>query len=280
MTTEAFEFDQIHYWSEIKLEIVEKYARAYSTILSNQSRLRHAYIDAFSGPGYHISAKRGEIVIGSPLNATWVSPPFRKCYFIDIDRNKIEHLRNILHVDDNAELFAGDCNTLLPEKIFPQVAYDKYWRALCLLDPYGLNLDWRVIEAAGKARTIEIFLNFPTMDINRNAMWRDPSKVKQSQIERMNAFWGDESWRDIAYRPSDQLTLFGPGEIEKASNDEVAEAFRERLRRVAGFKFVPEPIPMRNSTNAVVYYLFFASPNGTGAKIVKQIFDKYRDRRT
>jgi hypothetical protein len=34
---------------------------------------------------------------------------------------------------------------------------------------------------------------------------------------------------------------------------------------------------MRNTAGATVYYLFFASPNKTGGKIVKQIFDKYKD---
>jgi hypothetical protein len=33
---------------------------------------------------------------------------------------------------------------------------------------------------------------------------------------------------------------------------------------------------MRNSTRAVVYYLFFASPNTTGSKIVSEIFERYR----
>jgi len=33
---------------------------------------------------------------------------------------------------------------------------------------------------------------------------------------------------------------------------------------------------MRNSTNAVVYYLFFASPNKTGATIVGDILARYR----
>jgi hypothetical protein len=31
-----FQFDEIGYWSELKLEIVSKYALAYSGILSNQ----------------------------------------------------------------------------------------------------------------------------------------------------------------------------------------------------------------------------------------------------
>jgi hypothetical protein len=71
--------------------------------------------------------------------------------------------------------------------------------------------------------------------------------------------------------------LFGNVE-EKASNEDIAEAFRKRLEDVAGFAYVPQPIPMRNSRGAVVYYLYFASPDKTGGKIVAEIFDKYRVR--
>lgn len=67
---------------------------------------------------------------------------------------------------------------------------------------------------------------------------------------------------------------------EKEPNGIIAEAFRKRLSEVAGFQHVPEPLPMRNSVGAIVYYLFFASPNKTAAKIASSIFSKYRgDRR-
>jgi hypothetical protein len=50
------------------------------------------------------------------------------------------------------------------------------------------------------------------------------------------------------------------------------------LNKVAGFGFVPEPLPMRNSRNAIVYYLFFASPKAVAEKIITDIFTKYRAR--
>ena len=65
---------------------------------------------------------------------------------------------------------------------------------------------------------------------------------------------------------------------EKTSNKAMATAFRDRLRDVAGFAYVPEPIPMRNSRHATVYYLFFASQKPVAGRIVGEIFDKYRDR--
>ena len=43
-----------------------------------------------------------------------------------------------------------------------------------MLDPYGLNLDWDMIELGREIRElIDMFLNFPVMDMNRNAIWRD-----------------------------------------------------------------------------------------------------------
>jgi three-Cys-motif partner protein len=53
-------YDEIGYWSEIKLDIIKDYAAAYSRILSSQKKpsLYHIYIDAFAGAGKHISKKQ------------------------------------------------------------------------------------------------------------------------------------------------------------------------------------------------------------------------------
>ena len=275
MTPEPY--DKINYWSEVKLDIVRKYAAAYSRILTKQlaPRFEHAYIDAFSGSGLQLAKRTGEFVLGSPLNALEVDPPFRQYYFIDLDRQKAEALRNRIGMREDVSVFADDCNTVLLEKVFPQVRYDQYKRALCLLDPYGLDLRWEVIETAGKMKSIEIFLNFPVMDINRNVLRRVPENVAQQQTARMTSFWGDESWREAAYDRTGNL--FGL-EI-KTDNQGVANAFRDRLKSKAGFEYVPDPIPMRNSVNAVVYYLYFAAQKPAAAWIVTDIFNSYRNRK-
>lgn len=267
------EFDEIGYWSEIKLDIVREYAAAYSRIL-NSKNLPHIYVDAFSGAGQHVSKQTREFIPGSPLNALNVQPPFREYHFIDLNAAKMDHLQNIVGERKNVHFYPADCNDVLIDRIFPTLDYKSYRRALCLLDPYGLHLKWDVILQAGKLKTVDMFLNFPVMDINRNALWRNPDRVSQEQRLRMNAFWGDESWRQVGYEQTQGL--FGTME-EKVSNAEFAKAFRERLLKVAGFKRVPEPLPMRNR-NAIVYYLFFASQVDVAEKIVTNIFDKYRNR--
>jgi three-Cys-motif partner protein len=114
------------------------------------------------------------------------------------------------------------------------------------------------------------------MDMNRNALWSNPKGVAPEDEARMTAFWGDDSWKKAAY--AEQPGLFGGADAVKyEGNLHTVEAYRERLKKEAGFKFVPKPMPMRNSKGAVVYYLFFASQNNTGRKIVESIFKKYEN---
>lgn len=271
-------FDEVGYWSEVKLEILKEYASAYSRILSAQKtpELSHVYIDAFAGAGMHVAKQSGTFVQGSPLNALLVRPPFREYHLIDIAPEKIENLRTLVGQRKDVFVHQGDCNKILMEEVFPRVKYEAYKRGLCILDPYGLDLDWHVISTAGKMKTLDVFLNFPVADMNRNVLWHDPEAVDATQKERLNRYWGDESWRDIAYRTD--TTLFGTP--EKQRNEVVAEAFRARLRKVAGFARVPEPMPMRNTRGAIVYYLYFASQKGTAEGIALDIFKKYETRGT
>jgi len=165
----------------------------------------------------------------------------------------------------------GDCNKILKAKVLPGLTFENYQRGLCILDPYGLHLHWDIIEMLGKSRAVELFLNLPIMDMNRNALWRNPTHVTPDNIARMNAFWGDSSWRSVAYEK--ELTLFGYDEV-KADNETVARAFAHRLKKVAGFTHVAY-IPMKNTSNAVIYYLFHASHKPVAQNIVTDIFKKY-----
>lgn len=267
-------FDEIGEWSEIKLNIIKDYASAYSRILASQKRpkLYHVYIDAFAGSGVHISKATGDYIPGSPLNALMIEPPFREYHLIDLEPEKVSLLNKFVEGRKEVYVYPGDCNDILLNDVFPRVLFKDYRRGLCLLDPYGLHLKWKVIKIAGEMKSIDMFLNFPVADMNRNVLWRNPQGVDPADIERMNAFWGDDSWRNIAY--STTKNLFGYP--EKEDNETVAEGFRMRLKEVGGFSYVPDPLPMRNSRNAIVYYLFFASQKPVAAEIIMDIFRTYR----
>jgi three-Cys-motif partner protein len=278
MSKIPFEPDEIGPWSEIKLEIIEKYGPAYTKAFSGKGRgLRKFYIDGFSGAGLHLAKSTKATIAGSPARALKVSPPFDGFFFIDLNKDKTAYLRSQCGDRADVRIFTGDCNEHLANDVLPEIRYELFTRALCVLDPYGMHLNWDVIHMAGQSRAIDMFLNFPIMDINRNALTRNPEKAAPENVERMNRFWGDESWRKIAYVESSQSNLFGdPPDLVKQNNDTIAQAFRERLRKVAGFAYVPEPLPMKNSNNAVLYYLFFAASSKTADSIIRNIFSKYQ----
>lgn len=274
MTDLPFKFDAIGAWSELKLEIIEKYGAAYTKAFAKTRNLKKYYIDGFSGAGVHVSKRTKAAIEGSPARALKITPPFDAFYFIDLNADKTDYLRTICRDRPNVHIHTGDCNQYLTEQLLPTIQYKNFNRALCLLDPYGLDLDWDVIRQAGQSGAVDLFLNFPVMDMNRNAIWRHPEKARPGGVDRMNKFWGDDSWRQAAYAESRQGSFFGT-DLEKQGNEKIVAAFQKRLKEVAGFGFVPKPLPMRNSRKAVVYYLFLASPKAVAAKIITDIFRAY-----
>jgi len=271
--------DEVGYWTEIKLAILKDYSAAYTNIMKSQPFIKeYAYIDGFAGAGECISKKTGVRIGGSPTIALCLPNKFTHYHFIDLDGKRIPYLKRLARGKPNVNVWPGDCNSVLLNNILPIYTYESYRRALCLFDPYNLNPKWEVVVKAGQLRTIEIFLNFMIMDANQNVLLNDPGKVSPDQERRFTDFWGDDSWKSIAYH-EETPDLFGIKRLIKVPNETIIRAYMERLINLAGFKYVPEPIPMRNSRGVTIYYLFFASQNKTGNKIALSIFKKYRDYR-
>ncbi len=192
---------------------------------------------------------------------------------IDLDPVKTAALKQQMQAYPNTYVYTGDCNEVLLEEVLPRYRRRDFRRALWLLDPYGLHYKWSVVEAAGKEQSIELLLNFPIMDINRNVGRRDPSQAAEEDKLRMTAFWGDDSWREVVHSAKSTLFKEYP---EKAHGDAIVGAYCERLKRVAGFTYVPDPILMSTANNAPLYYIVFASCNATGGRIASDIFRSYR----
>jgi hypothetical protein len=93
----AVRLDETGYWSEVKLDIVLKYARAYSKI----------------------------------MNSTTFN------FFIDLDGRKVKLLGELAADRPNVDVYQGDCNPILLDKVLPAIRFDHFKRALCLLDSYG-----------------------------------------------------------------------------------------------------------------------------------------------
>ena len=123
--------DEIGPWSQIKHDIIEKYAAAYSVVVAGSKSIkRHIYIDAFSGPGLARSKETGKIVAGSPLRVLAVEPPFSEYHFIDLDGEKTNALSSYTQQRANVTVHTGDCNEVLLNKVFPLCRFEDFHRAL------------------------------------------------------------------------------------------------------------------------------------------------------
>jgi three-Cys-motif partner protein len=267
-------FDRLGDWSQIKHDILGKYGHAYTTIVRKQPSIRKVlYVDAYAGSGFGTDRQTGARLTGSAIRAMEVQPQFHELHFVEADPLKADILRQATRQDSRVTVHDGDGLDVLDRSILDRCRWEQFHRALCLLDPYDLSIPWSLVLRIAKMKSVEIFYNFMIMDANRNVLWKEPDRVPVENLPKMDLVWGDRSWKEACYR--EQMDLLGPY-VEKVPNEDVAEAFRKRLQQVAGFSYVPRPVAMKNSNNATVYYLFFASHNATGARIVGEIFDKYR----
>ena len=137
--------------------------------------------------------------------------------------------------------------------------------------------DWRVNKLEklrkemARAGTMEVFLNFSVMAVNRNVRLRRKEDIALAVRACMDRFWGTE-WEAELYEQ--EQTLFGPETVRiKQSGKELGQRFQKRLKEI--FPHCTVPVLMTNSKNAPLYCLVFAGHNPTGAKIANDIFGKF-----
>src|ERR1051326_2865383 len=117
--------DEVGDWSELKLEVLSKYASAYTRILRG-NRLRPIYIDGFAGAGQHVSKRTKELIPGSPLNALNIEPPFEEVHLVDLSRERVENLQRLTAEAKNVHIYSGDSNAVLISNVFPTIKYEQY----------------------------------------------------------------------------------------------------------------------------------------------------------
>jgi len=266
--------DTIGSWSVEKLNLLRKYLQAYVTVLRKQSWCKgYEYIDGFAGTGKPKSRDEQRYIDGSPGVALTLSHPFTKYHFIeslDWRIKKLEKLRKEF-ADRQIEIYPGDCNEVLRTRIVPDLPLKSYKRAIAFLDPFGMQLEWNTLEEMARAGTIEVFLNFSVMAINRNVRLRRKEDIAPAVRERMNRFWGTD-WEAELYEQ--EQTLFGPETVRiKQSGKDLGHRFQKRLKEI--FPHCTVPVLMTNSKRAPLYCLVFAGHNPTGVKIADDIFGTF-----
>jgi three-Cys-motif partner protein len=277
MTTVNGPVDEVGRWALCKLSFLRHYLGAYTTIMKEQNRWcrGYHYVDANAGSGRPKLRDEEVYIDGSPRVALSIKHPFTSYTFIEQVPWRLQRLEALRgeFPRTSIRIVQGDCNAILVSDITPRITHDNYHRAVVFLDPFRMNLEWSTVEAIARTRAIEIFVNVPTMAINREALLNDPTKITPEKIECMNRFWGTEDWRESIYE--EVPTLFDEiieRKICKTTWKRLGTLYRERLASV--FPFVTAPVPVYNTTGQPIYCLVFAGPNETGGKIATDLMRK------
>jgi three-Cys-motif partner protein len=144
-------------WSLLKVGAVEKYLRAYATVMSKQS-FDLTYIDAFAGSGSFTfgegltlipADEAAQVFAGSVKRALAVSA-FKQLFFIENDERNIVSLRAVAGCDPRVEIIAGDANIQLIDLC--QRLDWKNRRGVVFVDPCGPETNWGMLRAIAATR--------------------------------------------------------------------------------------------------------------------------------
>ncbi len=277
-------------WTEDKLKRVEKYLKAYATIM-NKMNYRFAYIDAFAGTGYREEKKdksHQQISLfqqndikeietyseGSARIAMQIKPSFDKYIFIEKSKkyfNELQRLKkDFPEKSQQIQLINADANTYISE-----LCNNYKWqnhRAVLFLDPYGMQVEWETIKAIADTEAIDLWYLFPLgVGVNR-LLKKDSSKIPDSWKLKLTDILGTNKWEKAFYANSEIQTLWEKGNIliKDADFEKITKFILNRLKSIfAGV--ANNPLLLRNSKNNPLYLLCFASGNPKGAETAIKI---------
>lgn len=250
-------------WTLIKLEVLEKYLKFYTTALKNLP-FKLCYIDAFAGSG-RVDIRGGETIHGSSIRA--LDYPFHKYYFFEENKSYIGMLEERISKDyknKDITIRQGDCNELL--KTINSFQWKKEgWRGVIFLDPYAMELKWESLKEIAKTEVFDVWYLFPLMAMNR--LLRKDCKISDGHRKKLDELLGTSDWQDDIYQESSQLSLFGDANKEKCSIDDIRQYAIKRLKSVFPGVSNNSKVLTNTDKNSPMFLLCFAISNPSGSAI-------------
>lgn len=214
-----------------------------------------------------------KLLDGSAKLALQIEPRFDKYIFIERSPERCQQLEGLKiefpALENDIDVRRGEAN----EEIQRLCADPTRWRlrrAVLFLDPYGMQVEWRTIEAVAATRAIDLWLLVP-LGMGMNRLLTRSGDLPASWRQRMDKFLGTADWYDKFYKAVPEPTLFGDQRVlVKVSMDVMGRYFNDRLKQV--FPGVAEePGVLWNSSNNPLYLLCFAVGNERGKAIALRI---------
>jgi three-Cys-motif partner protein len=278
---DTHEFGAQH--TEIKLELVESYLKAYMAALRGKFK-QLWYIDAFAGTGsrtVRIEERRGDLFEapvparveqrrGSARIALDVSPTFDRLIFMEQNPDHCAALVALKDANPHREItvLQGNANRLIQDEI--HWSGWKSTRAVMFLDPYGMEVEWETLRAIAETKAIDVWYLFSLSGLYRQAA-RNIAAIDSSKRAALTKMLGTDEWEQELYsqvRPiQDLLDDLEPTEIRQRNADVAGlEAYvKRRLETI--FPCVLDPFPLPPAKRPQRFSLFCAISNPSPAAI-------------
>ena len=269
--------------TEIKLNIVTEYVQSYLTAMKNLS-FRTLYVDAFAGSGSRDLEVEGDDNLlpgvidqdsdcvslpGSVKRVLALDPAFDSYYFIDAKASHVKALKELKaeHPDRNITCICGDANSELQKicgelkkTISPASNRSGHYgdRGVTFLDPYGMQVDWKTLQAIAKSQVMDLWFLFPSHGIARQ-LANNLDRVDESKKIALTRALGTDKWENDLYDISTDL-LGDPVVTRTGDLNKLQKFVQERLSDLFKGK-VFDPIPIQNSNKGGNFDLYFAISN-------------------
>lgn len=252
-------------YAEGKLYALEAYLKIAQIAMKKQKWRASNYIDLQAGPGKNLI--ENDIYLGSPLISLGVKPPFTHYWFNELDATHFKSLstriethpsRSSIHLINQDLNDAVDVVTEDIRAMDSDPTYSDKWSTfnIAFLDPEGLELKWDTVKKLASINIMDLIINFCISGIRRN-MRHQPSSINQ--------YFGNNDW------PS---SISSGTKVQQRQR--LINFYRTQLEKY-GYHIITDDaldshdIAVRNSRNAEVYSLIFASKNPLGDKFWKQV---------
>jgi len=204
-----------------------------------------AFIDLFAGPGRARVRTSGKILDGSPLVVLGHDrAPFSKVILCELDPENAEALRKRTAADSRVVILEGNCHESVDEllRIIPADGLN-----LALIDPFSLDeLKFATIRRLASLKRLDLLIHFPTMDARRNF-------GRGAMASKLTRAVGTETWTSGVHGPPDVPAAIRRLQDELSTCGYTGEHVRS--------------LPVRNSRNALLYHLVFASKDRLGDEL-------------
>lgn len=252
-------------WTEDKLDILQQYLIAYMSALKNQ-KFKKVYVDAFAGTGSVTVKSNGceKVISGSTRISLSVDPPFDEYIFIDIDKTRVESLKQMKaeHSDKNIQIITDDCNHFL-ESYCRRPDLDQS-RVVLFLDPYKSEVKWNTIETISHTKVIDLWYLFPLNMVFRSA-WKKSIPPEFAQ-NILNNLYGSNDWKNFFYQESKQMNFLDLcPQYDRTLDQDRIMSYTVSLLKQYFVEVADYPRILYNTKNAPLFAFIFAMTNPSPA---------------